>query len=110
LLGTHAVAMHDLSIEQVGDRRQADVRMRAHVRLLRKARVEVLRPHAVKENVGTDHPAFGEWQDAPDLERTKVPAALLDDEFDHVTSLWCRSARRAAVHAIAIRQTATRPA
>ena len=33
-----AVAMHDLAVEQVGDRREADVRVRAHVDGLRKTR------------------------------------------------------------------------
>jgi hypothetical protein len=31
LLGAEAVAMHDLAVEEVRDRREPDVRMRAHV-------------------------------------------------------------------------------
>src|SRR3546814_7360688 len=39
LLGADAVAMHDLAIEQVGDRRQADMRMRTDIGLARQARL-----------------------------------------------------------------------
>src|SRR3546814_17209234 len=52
LFGADAVAMHDLAIEQVGDRRQADMRMRTDIGLARQARLHQLVPHAVEEDVG----------------------------------------------------------
>src|SRR3546814_10018608 len=42
LLGADAVAMHDLAIEQVGDRRQTDMRMRTDIGLARQARLHQL--------------------------------------------------------------------
>src|SRR3546814_1155378 len=52
LLGADAVAMHDLAIEQVGDRRQTDMRMRTDIGLARQARLHQLGSHAVEEDVG----------------------------------------------------------
>ena len=48
-----AVAMEHLALEQVGDRGEADVRMRPHVDAL--ADQELGRPHLVEEDEGPDH-------------------------------------------------------
>src|SRR3546814_17499898 len=77
--------MHDLAIEQVGDRRQTDMRMRTDIGLARRARLHQLGYHEVEEDVGADHAALGERQHAADFKGTQVEAALLDEEFDHGT-------------------------
>ena len=83
LLRTDTVAVHDLACEQIGDGRQADVRMRTHIGLARQTGRKVLGAHTIEKDVGPDHAALGERQHAADLEAAKVPVALLDDEFDH---------------------------
>src|SRR3546814_16551460 len=64
--------MHDLAVEQVGDRRQADMRMRAHIRLAGQAALDLLRSHAVEEDVGAVHAALGERHDAEDFKDPQV--------------------------------------
>ena len=83
LLGADAVAMHDLAFEQVGDGRQADVRMRPHIDGTRNPRLETNRAEVVEEDERPDHPPLGERQHASDFEAAKVAAALVDDELDH---------------------------
>src|SRR3546814_18621639 len=51
--------------------------------LARQARRQLLRAHAVEEDVRADHAAPGVRQHAADLETAVVAAALGDDEFDH---------------------------
>src|SRR5690606_38745588 len=84
LLAADAVAMHDLAVEEIGDRRKADVRMRPDVDLARNAGLEVHGPHMVEEDERTDHPAFRERQHSPDLEPAEAPPPLSDHELDHV--------------------------
>ncbi len=76
--------MHDLALEQVGDRRQADVRVRADVDP--HARGEARRAHVVEEDEGADHAMGVEGQDAPHLESAQVLAPGVDDEVDHAGS------------------------
>src|SRR3546814_9216714 len=90
--------MHDLAIEQVGDRRQADMRMRTDIGLARQARLHQLGPHAVEEDVGADHAALGERQPAADFKGAQVAAALLDDEFDHGKDLRLEWGMRSEEH------------
>ena len=49
-----AVAMDDLALEQVGHRREADVRVRPHVHA--RARRQLDRPHVVEEDERPDQP------------------------------------------------------
>jgi hypothetical protein len=55
-VGTDAVLVGDLALEQVGQGGQADVRVRAHVDIARKAGLELHRPHVVEEGEGAHHP------------------------------------------------------
>src|SRR5690606_33406687 len=90
LLVSEAVAVRNLAVEQVGDGRQPDVRVRAHVRLGRQAGREILRAHAVEEDEGSDHAALRERQHTAHFEAAEIAAALLDDELDQRVSpiLW----------------------
>src|SRR5436190_21530331 len=83
LLGTHAVPMHDLAIEQVGDRRQADVRMGPDVDAARYARLEANRPEMIEEDERPHHAPLAERQHASHLESAEVAGACVDDEIDH---------------------------
>ena len=83
LLGADAVAMHDLAVEQIGDGRQPDVRMRPHVDRARNARREIDRTHVIEEDERPDHAPLRERQHASDLEAAEVAAPLFDDELDH---------------------------
>ena len=71
--------MHDLAGEQIGDRREADVRMRAHVDGLREAGREVLRADVIEEDEGPDHVPPRVRQHAPDFKASEIAAALFDD-------------------------------
>src|SRR5262245_6815193 len=50
LLGPDAIAMHDLALEQIGDRGQADMRVGTNVDLLADAGRELDRSHMVEED------------------------------------------------------------
>ncbi|MNC36596.1 hypothetical protein D3C75_851250 [compost metagenome] len=89
------VPVHDLALEQIGQGRQADVRMRPHVYGV-GARRELGRPHLVQEDEGADHGPGLEGQDAPDLEPAKVLPARVDHQFDHACPLAWSFSRRAA--------------
>ena len=86
--------MHDLALEQVGDGRQPDMRVRPHVHRARNARGELRRPHVVEEHERPDHATLGEWQYAPDLEAAQVPTTLVDDKLDHIGPLPMLQPRR----------------
>jgi hypothetical protein len=90
LLRADAVAVHDLAIEQIGDRGQADVRVRAHVGFCRQARRDQFRAHPVEEDVRTDHAPPREGQHPTDLETAQVAGPLADEKFDHVAPPGCR--------------------
>ena len=75
----HAVAMHDLAREQVGHRRESDVRMWTHVDGLREAGGEVLRADVIEEDEGADHVPPRVRQHAPDFEASEIATALVDD-------------------------------
>jgi len=83
LLDAQAVAVGDLAVEQIGQGRDADVRVRAHVDRLGDAGGHVHRAHVVEEDEGADRATLGEGQDAADLKAAEILAALVDDEFDH---------------------------
>ena len=75
----HAVAVHDLAREKIGDGGQADMRMRANVDMARNARRHVDRPHMIEEHERADHAALRMGKDAADFEPAKIFAALIDD-------------------------------
>src|SRR5215468_4315144 len=83
LLGADAVAMHNLAIEQVGDRREPDMGMGAYVYGVWYAPRKIDRPHMVEEDERADHAAVRIRQHAANLKSAQVAPALVDDEVDH---------------------------
>src|SRR5207237_6674831 len=78
------VAMKDLSLEQVGDRREIDVRMRTHVDALIGQKLG--RAHLVEEDEGSDHLALERRQGAANLHLPKVDGPRYDQRFDCVNA------------------------
>src|SRR4051794_3105380 len=76
--------VHDLAVEQVRDRRQADVRMRPHVHA--RSEQELGRPHLVEEDEGPDHLSLVGGQRAPHLEAAEVAGARDDKTPPGMTS------------------------
>ena len=64
--GAETVAVHDLAVEQIGDGREPDMRMRPHVEP--GAGAEVRRPEIVEEDEGPDHARARRRQRAPHRE------------------------------------------
>jgi hypothetical protein len=83
LLGRQAVAVHDFAVEEISDRRQADVRMRPHIHRSRDAGREIDRSHVIEEDERADHAAFGIRQHASDLKAAEIATALFNDDVDH---------------------------
>ncbi len=77
LLRVQAVAVHDLAAEQVGDRGQADVGVRAHVQAL--PGLEMTQTHLIEEHEGPDGSSLPGWQYAAHLEAADVARARHDD-------------------------------
>jgi len=85
------VAMHDLAVEQVRDRREADLGMRAHAHPC--AEQELGRAHLVEEDERPDHLTLVGGERAPNLEAAEVARPRDDDRLDGVagqlvTRLW----------------------
>jgi hypothetical protein len=74
--------MHDLSVEQVGDRGKTDVGVRPYVHGARNALRETYRPDVIEEDEWSDHAAFGRRQDASDLEAAEVVPVRFNDVVD----------------------------
>src|SRR5690606_26031156 len=91
LLRAKAVAMHNFTTVEISDGRKANVRVREYVGFRRQTRCQILRSHAVKENIRTDHATFGGWQNTAHFKAAKVTTALGDNKFDHARSLFWRS-------------------
>ena len=72
-----AVAMHDLAIEQICHRRQADMRMRPHVDAVANAKDR--RAEMIEENERPDHARARRWQSAPDLQAAEIDRTRHDD-------------------------------
>src|SRR5690349_16164623 len=90
-----AVAVVDRPFEQPGDRRQVDVRMRAHVHPC--AEVKLRGAELVDEDEGPDHAPRPRWDRAPDLELAEVVGNRGDDLLNHspgafalIASAWTR--------------------
>ena len=77
-----AVAMHDAAVEQIGDGRKPDMRMRAHIHALPGD--ELHRPQLVEEDERPDHLPLAMRQRAAHLEAAEVAGARHDDEFERV--------------------------
>ena len=78
-----AVAVHDLAVEQISDGGQADVRVRQNIGLGRQSGRQILRPHAIKEDIWPHHAAARVGQHAPYLESANAAGTRRDDLFDH---------------------------
>ena len=76
-----AVAVHQRAVEEVGDGRQADVRMRAHVDAL--ARRQFRRTELVEKDEGSDHAPLGIGQNAFHAETAEVARARLYHQINH---------------------------
>ena len=81
-----AVAMHDAAVEQIGDGREPDVRMRAHVHAV--AGDELHRPHLVEEDERPDHlPLAVRQGSANEKAVTEITRARHDHEIERVAGL-----------------------
>ena len=77
--------MEDLALEQIGDGRQPDVGMRAHVDAA--GQQELGRPHLVEEDERADHLPRRRRQRAPHLEAAEIARAWHDDMLDGIARL-----------------------
>jgi hypothetical protein len=79
------IAMVDRAVEQIGDCREVDVRMRTHVDAV--ADFEMRRPHLVEEQERADHRPLLVGQRAVDLEAAEVVGdrgdGLKDEVIEH---------------------------
>ncbi len=73
--------MHDLAVEEIGDGREPDMRMRAPSCPRRQ---ELGRPHLVEEDERPDHAAASPWQGAPHRSRRYRRARGTIDQLDRV--------------------------
>ena len=91
LVGAEAVAMVDGAGEQIGDRRQVDVRVRAHVDAA--ADLQLRRAHLVEEDERPDHRPLLVRQRPVDLE----PAEVVGDRRQRLQDRAIHLRPRAAV-------------
>ncbi|MCY1297844.1 hypothetical protein D9M70_472970 [compost metagenome] len=75
--------MLDFAVEEIGDGRKPDMRMRAHVDRL--AGAQQRRAHAVEEDEGTDQAPLRRRQGAANLQPADIAGARNDQMFDGVT-------------------------
>src|ERR1700743_3178356 len=68
LLRANAVPVHDLAVEQIGDRGEAYMGMRSHVHRPWYAPRKLHRSHMIEKNKRPDHPPLRGWQDPANLE------------------------------------------
>src|SRR6201991_3662780 len=83
LLRADAVAMHDLAVQQVCNRRKPDVWMRADVGCPCKTRGKLRGTKMVEENERAHHLVDPKRQYPADLEASEVPATLIIYAFQH---------------------------
>ena len=74
--------MHDLAVEQIGDRGKADMRMRPHIDAFAGAKYRG--PKMIEENEWTNHPRTRRGQRAADLQPTEIDRARHDNVRDRV--------------------------
>jgi hypothetical protein len=78
-----AVAVHDAAVEQIGDGREPDMRMRAHIHAL--AGHELHRPEMIEEDEGADHLPFAVRQRAAHLESiAEIAGTRHNDQFQRI--------------------------
>ena len=75
-----AVAVHDLAFEEVSDRREPDVRMRAHGDAV--VRRKHGGPHVIEEHERPHHAPFRRGQYAANVEFAEAAHARLDRQLD----------------------------
>ena len=80
LVGAEAVAVLDRAVEQIRDRREADMRMRAHVEPV--SGEELARAHLVEEDERSDHLPLARGQRTAHLEAADVVRARHDHLAD----------------------------
>ncbi len=80
LLAAEAVAVHDLALEQIGDRGQPDMRMRTHIGALPGRHRH--RAHVIEEDERADGLSRGGRQQAAHGEIAQVPHMGLEQVFD----------------------------
>ena len=80
--GAEAVAVLDFAVEQIGDGREPDMRMRAHVDA--HAGLEFGRAHVIDEDEGADHAPLRRRQRAPHFEGAEIGRARHDHALDGV--------------------------
>jgi hypothetical protein len=80
-----AVAVHDAAVEQVGDRCEADMQVRAHVHAL--AGDELHRSHLVEEDERANHLPLELRQRATHREAAQVAHPRHNDKFQCIAGL-----------------------
>jgi hypothetical protein len=88
--GAERIAVEEPALVEIGDRREPDMRMRAHVDPL--VGDELGGAHLVEEDEGPHHLAARGGQRAAHLEVSDVTRAGDDDGLDRVDGLGCRRA------------------
>src|SRR5690606_23850561 len=84
LLYAQAVAMRHLAIEQIRNRRQANMGMRPDVDMFRHGRRQGVWPHAIEENEWSHHAPLAKWQYASHPEAAaKIVSTGLNDKIEH---------------------------
>ena len=74
--------MLDFAVEQIGDGRKPDMRMRAHIDA--DAGLEFRRAHMVEKDEGADHAPLRRRQRAADFEAAEIGRARHDHALDRV--------------------------
>ena len=77
--------MDDLTVIEIGECRQADVRMRPHIDAL--PALELGRAEMIEENERSDGAAKRVWQRAADREPIEIDRARDDDDLERVTGV-----------------------
>src|SRR6202046_847929 len=86
LADAETVGVMDLTVEQIGDRRQADMGVRSDVDPFTRAKVG--RPHVIQKNEWPNHPSARKRQNAADFQSAaQVLARAFDDQIEHVRLL-----------------------
>src|SRR5215469_8721512 len=83
LLRAETVAVHDFAVEEIRERRKADVRMRPHVHGAWNSTREIDGTHMIEENERTYHPASRVGQHTAHFESAKILAPLVDYGLEH---------------------------
>ena len=91
LVGAQGIAVMQTPLVEIGDRCEADMRVRADVDPL--PRHELGRPHLVEEDERPDHAPAGGRQGAAHLESAEVAGAGDDDGLDGIDGIAGRTVR-----------------